>query len=88
MTHLASPVHADLATRRRAKGLPATSVRRTLLLALGAAITAIAWAAWVGRDTQYDIDPVTGASSGPNQPWQVVGLVATLFVLAVWFRAG
>jgi hypothetical protein len=55
------------------------------MLAL-AGSTAAAWWFWLGRDTEYQIDPVTGIASGPYEAWQVVGCVLTLAVLA--FAAG
>ncbi len=42
------------------------------------------WFAWLGWDTTYDVDPVTGSLSGPYSWWQVAGFVlsAGLFVFA------
>jgi hypothetical protein len=54
-------------------------------LALGASSAAVWWL-WLGHDTEYQIDPVTGIASGPYEAWQVVGCVLTLAVLA--FAAG
>ncbi|MET7669683.1 hypothetical protein [Micromonospora luteifusca] len=47
-----------------------------------AAATVGSWLLWLGRDTEYTVDAQTGATSGPYEPWQVVGLVLTLVVLA------
>ena len=43
-----------------------------------AALTVAAYMAWLGWDTEYDVDPVTGVVSGPYQPWQVIGLAICL----------
>ena len=48
-----------------------------------AAITAGLYIAWLGWDQEYDVDPVTGALSGPYGTWQVVGVVACLGVVAL-----
>lgn len=59
------------------------SRRRTILLAVTAALSVLAWGAWLAWDTEYQLDPVTDTTSGPYQPWQVVGCVLTLLVAAV-----
>lgn len=51
-----------------------------------ALITALIYVAWLGWDQDYDVDPVSGALSGPYQPWQVIGLVLCLGAVA--FAAG
>jgi len=51
-----------------------------VVLAGGAALSYVAWLGW---DRRYDLDPVTGTSSGPYEAWQVVGCVVTLAALAV-----
>ena len=43
----------------------------------------LAWAGWLAWDTEYDLDPVTDTTSGPYQPWQVIGCVLTLLAAAV-----
>jgi hypothetical protein len=48
-----------------------------------AGLTVASWFAWMGWDTEYQVDPVTQSSSGPYEPWQVIGCVVTLLVLAV-----
>jgi hypothetical protein len=48
-----------------------------------AVATAVTWWAWLGWDTEYDVDPVTGSSSGPYQPWQVIGCVLSLMVIGI-----
>jgi hypothetical protein len=47
-----------------------------------AAATVGAWWLWLGWDTGYTVDAETGSTSGPYEPWQVVGCVLTLAVLA------
>ncbi|WDN52680.1 hypothetical protein [Streptomyces clavuligerus] len=49
----------------------------TLVLALA---TSALWAAWLGWDQQRDVHP-DGSTTGPYQPWQVIGLVLTLLPL-------
>jgi hypothetical protein len=51
-----------------------------LLLAAATVGTCAAWPAW---DEEYQLDPVTGVSSGPYEAWQVVGCGLTIGVLAV-----
>jgi hypothetical protein len=48
-----------------------------------AALSVLAWYAWLGWDTQYQIDPVTQAASGPYEAWQVVGCALTLLAVFV-----
>lgn len=48
-----------------------------------AVLSAASWSAWMGWDTGYEVDPVTGVASGPYQAWQVVGCGATLVLLLV-----
>ncbi|MET8092120.1 hypothetical protein [Micromonospora sp. NPDC005220] len=63
--------------------MTATRGTRALLGVLFlAAATVGAWLLWLGWDTEYDVDAQTGASSGPYQPWQVIGCVLTLVLLA------
>ena len=47
-----------------------------------AGATLLTWWLWLGTDTRYETDPVTGAQTGPYQPAQVIGCVLTLAVLA------
>ncbi|MEU4570566.1 hypothetical protein [Micromonospora sp. NPDC023956] len=54
-------------------------------VALGAA-TALAYLALLGWDREKDLNPVTGAETGPYEAWQVVGLA--LVVAALAFVAG
>lgn len=48
-----------------------------------ALLTASCWWAWMAWDESADIDPVAATTSGPYQPWQVIGCVACLIALAV-----
>lgn len=59
-------------------------VRGTAATVLGlAAATVATWWLWLGRDTTYQVDPVTGVASGPYEAWQVIGCVLCLAALAV-----
>jgi hypothetical protein len=60
-----------------------TSRRGRLVATVGAAATLATWWLWLGTVKRYEADAVTGATSGPYQPWQVVGCVLTLAVVAV-----
>ncbi|WP_328995888.1 hypothetical protein OG394_14625 [Kribbella sp. NBC_01245] len=51
-------------------------------LALAVA-TGATWYGWLGWDTQRTIDPITQHSTGPYEPWQVVGCLATLVAVAI-----
>ncbi|WCN79061.1 hypothetical protein [Micromonospora sp. LH3U1] len=63
--------------------MTATRGTRSLLGVLFlAAATVGVWLLWLGRDTQYTVDAQTGATSGPYEPWQVIGCVLTLVLLA------
>ncbi|PZT69200.1 hypothetical protein DN402_19135 [Streptomyces sp. SW4] len=52
------------------------------LLAL-AALSVAAWAAWLGWDQHRDV-AADGSTSGPYQPWQVIGLVLSLLLPVCW----
>jgi hypothetical protein len=56
--------------------------RAAAALAL-AALTAGVWWLWFGSDTTYQIDPATGATSGPYAASQVIACVLCLVVLTV-----
>ncbi|MEU5903427.1 hypothetical protein ABZ780_03510 [Micromonospora sp. NPDC047467] len=62
-----------------------TTTRGTQKL-LGALFLAVAtvgvWLLWLGWDTEYTVDPETNSTSGPYEPWQVIGCVVTLVLLA------
>lgn len=47
-----------------------------------AVLTVITWYAWLGWDTQQDVD-AAGNVSGPYQAWQVAGCGVTLLALLV-----
>lgn len=48
-----------------------------------AGATAATWWLWLGMDTKYQMDPVTGVRSGPYETWQIAGCAVTLMALAV-----
>ena len=60
-----------------------TPARTAVRLALVAVLSAACWLAWTGWDTQRDVDPVTGATSGPYEAWQVLGCVVSLAAVTV-----
>ncbi|MFE0530306.1 hypothetical protein ACFW0V_22190 [Micromonospora parva] len=63
--------------------MTATRGTRALLGVLFlAAATVGAWLLWLGWDDEYTVDAQTGATSGPYDPWQVIGCVLTLVLLA------
>ncbi|ADG73401.1 conserved hypothetical protein [Cellulomonas flavigena DSM 20109] len=59
---------------------PAHSLAR---LALVAVLSAACWLAWMGWDTQYQVDPATGDATGPYEAWQVIGCAVSLVGVAV-----
>ncbi|MFF8879490.1 hypothetical protein [Streptomyces flaveolus] len=48
-----------------------------------AGVAAALWAAWLGWDQERDVHP-DGSTTGPYEPWQVIGLVLTLLVPVCW----
>jgi hypothetical protein len=57
--------------------------------AVVAAVTVAVWFAWLGRDTQKTLDPVTMQESGPYTAAQIAGCVLSLVaVLVVAVLAG
>jgi hypothetical protein len=64
--------------------MPAKKLFRAVagLLALAAA-TVFTWWAWLGRDTEMQLDPATGDYSGPYTTAQVAGAVLTLAALLI-----
>ncbi|NHC14809.1 hypothetical protein [Motilibacter deserti] len=56
--------------------------RLPVAVVLVAACFAAYWG-WLGWDSEYQTDPVTGQTSGPYESWQVVGCVLTLAGTAV-----
>lgn len=57
--------------------------RRRTWTAGAAALSVLAWAAWLAWDREYQFDPATSTTSGPYAEWQVVGCVLTLLAAAV-----
>ena len=56
---------------------------RPVIAALALAVVSGAlWWVWFGWDTRRDVDPVTGASIGPYEWWQVCACVLSWAVLA------
>lgn len=80
MTRTSTSVPAVPARPARAAA-PAVQPWRgaALLLASAGAL----WFAWLGWDTTYDVDPVTGSLSGPYSWWQVAGFVLSAAVLVL-----
>ena len=65
-------------------GMTTNVARRQVVGGLAVAVLSAAlWFAWMGWDTEYDVDPVTQVSSGPYQAWQVLGCGVTLLLLLV-----
>ncbi|MFF5054735.1 hypothetical protein ACFY1S_16305 [Micromonospora sp. NPDC000663] len=63
--------------------MTATRGTRALLGVLFlAAATVGVWLLWLSWDTGYTADAQADATSGPYAPWQVVGCVLTLVLLA------
>jgi hypothetical protein len=62
---------------------PRGATRQLLGLVVLVVATLAAWWLWLGIDTRYQVDPVTGATTGPYEPLQVAGCVLTLLVIAV-----
>ncbi|RLP86731.1 hypothetical protein EAD89_20785 [Micromonospora sp. BL4] len=63
--------------------MTATTGRRAPLGALFLAVATVGvWLLWLGWDTGYTVDPETDSRSGPYEPWQVIGCVLTLALLA------
>ncbi|MER8029309.1 hypothetical protein ABTZ78_10140 [Streptomyces bauhiniae] len=59
------------------------SAARPLSFLLPAVASAALWAAWLGWDQHRDTHP-DGSTTGPYEPWQVIGLVLTLLVPVCW----
>lgn len=76
-------VSDSLRDRLRASG---SREHRWRLLGVGILLAASCFAAywgWLGWDSTYQVDPRTGVSSGPYEPWQVQGCVLTLAAVAL-----
>ncbi|GAA1650283.1 hypothetical protein GCM10009828_094270 [Actinoplanes couchii] len=59
-----------------------------MLFQTGAAVTimvlsALIWYAWLGWDTERQLNPTSGEYTGPYQVWQIVGCGASLILLLV-----
>lgn len=48
-----------------------------------ALLSAACWWVWMAWDRTYYVDPDTGLSAGPYEPWQVVGCVLCLIGVAI-----
>lgn len=59
---------------------PARQITGAIFVAV---LSATAWFAWMGWDSQYQVDPVTQVRSGPYEQWQVVGCGLSLLVVFV-----
>ncbi|MER6491546.1 hypothetical protein [Streptomyces griseorubiginosus] len=62
---------------------PLRSVSHVWQTLVTAGVSTAAWAAWLGWDQHYDVQP-DGSSTGPYEAWQVIGLVVTLLVAVYW----
>lgn len=62
------------------------TAKQALYVFLSVTSSALLWMAWLGWDTAYDVDPVTGSSTGPYEAWQVIGFAACVAVQAVLLR--
>ncbi|MER5226843.1 hypothetical protein [Streptomyces flaveus] len=58
-------------------------VLQLLSILATAGVSTAMWAAWLGWDQQYDVQP-DGTMTGPYETWQVIGLVLTLLVPVYW----
>ncbi len=65
-----------------AKGRHGSRWRFGVAVLLAGACLGAYWG-WLGWDRSYQRDPVTGVASGPYEPWQVVGCVLSLALVAV-----
>ncbi|GLY03028.1 hypothetical protein [Actinoplanes sp. NBRC 101535] len=51
--------------------------------AMVAALSAVTWFAWLGWDSEYQIDSATGTESGPYEAWQIAGCAVSLLILLI-----
>ncbi|MFF8592348.1 hypothetical protein ACF061_13020 [Streptomyces sp. NPDC015220] len=65
------------------EGIRRTLPRQLLWTLVAAAVSAAAWAAWLGWDQRRDVHP-DGSTTGPYEAWQVAGLILTLLVAVCW----
>lgn len=57
-------------------------MQKQIVGALAVVVLAVAsWWAWMGWDSEYQVDPSTGVASGPYEAWQVVGSALCVVVL-------
>ncbi|MBN9113445.1 MAG: hypothetical protein J0I34_32255 [Pseudonocardia sp.] len=56
-------------------------VTRVAGIAALAVASAACWWAWAAGDTTYQVDAVTGTTSGPYAGWQIAGCVLSLIVV-------
>ncbi|MBG6136423.1 hypothetical protein IW245_002617 [Longispora fulva] len=61
----------------------ALSFRQASGFLLVAVASVLVWYAWLGWDTEYQVNAVTNETSGPYETWQVIGCVLSLLVLLV-----
>ncbi|MCX5380701.1 hypothetical protein [Streptomyces sp. NBC_00091] len=62
---------------------PKTPLSRLLATLALAGVAMGLWAAWLGWDQHRDVHP-DGSTTGPYEPWQVIGLGLTLLVPVYW----
>jgi hypothetical protein len=60
-----------------------TQTRTAGITAVACAAAATVWAGWLGRDDQYQVDPVSRIASGPYESWQVIGAGLCLTALLI-----
>ncbi|MET0422590.1 MAG: hypothetical protein ABW046_01865 [Actinoplanes sp.] len=59
-------------------------MRRNLIGAsVVAGLSVLAWVGWLGWDSEYQVDAITGSQSGPYEAWQVAGCAVTLLGVLV-----
>lgn len=64
---------------------PIRPLRRRDLIWLGLSVVGgfVCWAAWMGWNLYYDINPMTDEVSGPYEPWQILGSALSLLVVTL-----
>lgn len=63
-----------------------TTGRTWPIVVMLAVLAGLDWWVWLGTDSRYQRDPVTGVSSGPYETPQVVACAVVLIALAIGFR--
>ncbi|MEU3951746.1 hypothetical protein AB0F45_05385 [Streptomyces achromogenes] len=71
---------------RKGAGKAKRIVLRALPVLAPAVVAPLAWAGWLGWDQQRDVQ-ADGATTGPYQAWQVIGLVLTQLAPVYWATA-